>query len=213
MDIRAFIIQKVKDEGSHTAVSRKTGVSQGTITKIYHGDTRPEDGTIIKIAKAYGIPIGEFIQGITIPISGSDKAVSIFSEGTPALKSIRMIPIISKAQAGEGGFWEDCYPVGHGLESIECPAQIIDPNAFAFLVEGDSMDPRYKHGERVIIDTTKEVANNDDVIVKLADGQVMAKRYRRINGTILLESYNQTVHPIIVNASDIVCCFKIVCRI
>lgn len=62
MKIKEFIEMKVKESGTQTAVSRKTGVSQGTIAKICSGDTNPEIGTIYKIAAAYGINPATFIQ-------------------------------------------------------------------------------------------------------------------------------------------------------
>lgn len=60
MKIADFIKQKVVEEGTQTAVSRRTGVSQGTITKILSGDTSPELATMLKIANSYGVPIYTF---------------------------------------------------------------------------------------------------------------------------------------------------------
>jgi len=57
-----FIKKKVIDAGSQTAVARKTGVSQGTIAKIISGDSKPELGTIKKIADAYGLPLSFFTE-------------------------------------------------------------------------------------------------------------------------------------------------------
>ena len=75
------------------------------------------------------------------------------------------------------------------------------------------MIPRYYPGETVIVDTTKEVVNNDDVVVRLSDGRVMVKRYRRTNGTVLLESYNPAEDPIVVSPEEIKRCYKVVCRV
>jgi phage repressor protein C with HTH and peptisase S24 domain len=125
----------------------------------------------------------------------------------------RRIPVISMAQAGDNGFWEDAYEIGQGMEQIECPAQITDPKAIAFRIEGASMEPRYFPGENVVIDTTKEVMNNDDVVVKLRDGRVMVKIYKKVNGNILLESYNRSHDTIITTSEDLVRCYKVVCRI
>ena len=62
MYMRLFIIKKVEEAGSQTVVARKTGVSQGTSAKICNGDTTPELGTIHKIAKAYNLPLGYFLE-------------------------------------------------------------------------------------------------------------------------------------------------------
>lgn len=70
MKIIDFLNKKVLEAGTQTAVSRKTGVSQGTITKILNGDTNPELATIAKIAAAYGISLIEFDE---ISASGDKK--------------------------------------------------------------------------------------------------------------------------------------------
>ena len=141
--------------------------------------------------------------------------VTTYSDGSPiiantVIKPARTIPVITKAQGGDYTYWEDCYPVGEGLDRIDCPADITDPHAFAFLVEGDSMHPYAKHGNKVIVDTTKTPINNDEVVVKLADGRVMVKIYKKIDSYILLQSYNSSVEPIPVKPEDLLCCFVVV---
>ena len=163
---------------------------------------------VIERMRQMGIAVGPKLEANhTKPTS------DVQAEITNIMLSHRTIPVISYAQAGDSGFWEDAYPVGEGMERIDCPAQITDPNAFAFRVEGTSMVPRYYQGETVIVDTSKEVINNDDVVVKLKDGRVMVKRYRKTNGTVLLESYNPTEDLIIAKPEEIRCCYKVVCRI
>ncbi len=73
------------------------------------------------------------------------------------------------------------------------------------------MYPRYMNGEYVIVDTTKQVCPNDDVVVKLHDGAVMVKRFRKINGLTLLDSWNTAYEPIPVLDGDMLYCYKVVC--
>lgn len=169
-------------------------VSTGHLNEYENGKTEMSGEKLISVCRKLGIDFG------------------IEPEGLPVSKSTRTIPIISKTQAGDYGYWEDCYPVGAGIGREECPADITDPHAFAFLVEGDSMYPCCKHGNRVIVDTTREVHNGDEVVVKLTNGKVMVKVYKRHNGIILLESYNQAIQETIpVKPEDIECCFVVVC--
>jgi transcriptional regulator with XRE-family HTH domain len=62
MRIISFLENKIAEAGSQTAVSRKTGVSQGTLSKIILGDTKPTLETIQKIATAYNLPVSTFID-------------------------------------------------------------------------------------------------------------------------------------------------------
>ena len=98
------------------------------------------------------------------------------------------------------------------MERIPCPNNVTDPNAFAVKIEGDSMYPRYMQGEIVVVDTTKTVINGDDVVVKLHNGAVMVKRYKMMRDMVFLESYNPACDSIPILDGDMLCCFKVVCR-
>jgi phage repressor protein C with HTH and peptisase S24 domain len=70
---------------------------------------------------------------------------------------------------------------------------VTDLNAFAVIVEGDSMEPEVKAGDRVVIAPGLEPRNGDTVLVKLKDGRVMLKKFHRVDpsgGTIRLLSDN-----------------------
>jgi phage repressor protein C with HTH and peptisase S24 domain len=62
-------------------------------------------------------------------------------------------------------------------------------------VQGDSMLPLYRHGDILVVQPEAPVRNGDRVVVKTADGEVMAKILRRRNErTIELVSLNPE-HP------------------
>lgn len=175
--------------------------------------TLDQASRVINISKTYVSEIerGDKTNISPVVIAAIDKFIEQASViGTPVSKPTRTIPVISKVQAGENGYWDDCYPVGEGSMRIDCPPNLLDPNAFAVQVEGDSMHPRFMHGEFVIVDTSKPVSNGNDVVVKLNDGSVMIKKLRKYNGTTVLESWNSAYEPIQVDDKDIVCCYKVV---
>ena len=108
-----FIKEKVKEAGSQTGVARKTGVSQGTITKICNGDTNPELGTIYKIAQAYGLNPAVFLQQQAIqvcdpqptyqPITADEQAILEMLKGDPDLarRARRFVQFEKSADASE----------------------------------------------------------------------------------------------------------------
>ncbi|MBV5338136.1 MAG: helix-turn-helix transcriptional regulator [Deltaproteobacteria bacterium] len=238
--VRELLQAEVSKFNSVNKVSIKTGLTNNTIGKYLEGISEPQQETLEKLSEYFKKPVA-WLRGETddesVKISVGSLASrlgvdpkevmarlnAIISSETPDTASFtgyvssahqtRKIPVVSIAQAGANGFWEDAYELGSGMEMIDCPPQITDPAAIAFKVEGDSMIPRYYPGETVIIDTTKDVMNGNDVIVKLRDGQVMIKQYRRTNGTIILESYNKSEEMIIVSEQDIERCYKVVCRL
>jgi len=51
---------------------------------------------------------------------------------------------------------------------------------FALEISGDSMRPVYRDGDRIIVQPTSEPRRGDRVVVKTADGEVMAKEVARV---------------------------------
>ena len=89
------------------------------------------------------------------------------------------IPVIGFAQAGDNGYFDDAgYPTGSGWEEIVFP-DIGDPNAYALMVSGDSMEPLYRDGDRIIISPVANIRGGDRVIVKTGKGEIMAKELVR----------------------------------
>ena len=101
------------------------------------------------------------------------------------------IPVIGFAQAGDNGYFDDAgYPTGSGWEEIVFP-DIGDPNAYALMVSGDSMEPLYRDGDRIIVSPVANIRSGDRVVVKTSEGEVMAKELiRRTAQRIELRSIN-----------------------
>jgi phage repressor protein C with HTH and peptisase S24 domain len=208
--------------GSKAEAARKLKTNATSVGYYLEGNREPTLKMLAMIANEVGKSPSE-LMGINGTLSATEApdtfaatamvtGSTVTVQGGQVTASGRTIPVISFAQGGDFNYWTDAYPVGQGMDRLACPPQITDPNAFAFRVEGDSMVPRYFPGEVVVVDTTKDVINNDDVVVRLSDGRVMLKRFRRTNGTILLESYNQAHESIVIGSEEIRKCYKVVCR-
>ncbi len=105
------------------------------------------------------------------------------------------VPLVGFAQAGAGGFFDDAgFPVGHGFDLIELPAQSTAAS-YALKVQGDSMLPLYRDGDVLIVEPGARVHKGDRVVVKTLAGEVMAKvMSRRTERSVLLMSLNPD-HP------------------
>jgi phage repressor protein C with HTH and peptisase S24 domain len=103
----------------------------------------------------------------------------------------RGVPVVGMAQLGDNEFWADVeYPVGHGDGFVDVPTK--DREAYALRCVGDSMRPRIKDREFVVIEPNHEIEPGDEVLVKAKDGRVMVKEflYKRA-GRIHLISVNE----------------------
>ncbi len=103
----------------------------------------------------------------------------------------KQLPLLGFAQAGKGGFFDDSgFPVGNGWEEIEVPG-VTDATAYALEITGDSMMPVYREGDTIIVSPGATVRKGDRVVVRTADGQVMAKIMQRQTAkTVELASFN-----------------------
>jgi SOS-response transcriptional repressor LexA len=114
---------------------------------------------------------------------------NIPSVALPARLRAREIPVVSWAAAGKARDYQD---LATQIDET-VGTHVADPNAFAVIVEGDSMEPEYRAGDRVIVAPNLEARTGDVVLVKLKDGRVMVKKFHRTgpNGaTIRLLSEN-----------------------
>lgn len=100
-------------------------------------------------------------------------------------------PLIGFAQAGQDGFFDDAgFPVGGGWEEVRFPG-LGTESVYALEISGDSMEPAYREGDRIIVAPGAEVKPGDRVVAKTVDGEVMAKVLARKNTrTVELASLN-----------------------
>lgn len=101
------------------------------------------------------------------------------------------IPVIGLAQAGNDGFFDDSgYPVGEGWDEVRMPGK-IDEKVYALQIQGDSMWPVFRNGDRILVSPDQSIRKGDRVVVKTRDGEIMAKELARRSGSrIELKSLN-----------------------
>ena len=158
-----------------SGLARKAGLDATTFnpSKRRSGDGRsrwPSTESIAKILDATGASLDEFVQLVR------RRGAAL---GGAAFPSSRPLPLLGFAQAGAGGFFDDGgFPAGQGWDEVPAPA-LADENAYVLKVTGDSMMPLYRHGDKIVVSPTAQVRKGDRVVVKTADGEVMAKILRR----------------------------------
>lgn len=121
-----------------------------------------------------------------------------------AVKKMALLPLVGEVQGGDDGYLEELqYPVGHGEGFVEYPTN--DPNAYALRVRGDSMHPRYRAGEFVIVEPNIEPQQGDDVVVRCTNGRKMLKQLNwQRDGEVQLLSINNGYAPITLQNSEVV---------
>jgi phage repressor protein C with HTH and peptisase S24 domain len=124
-------------------------------------------------------------------------------EEAPVLKQNRLVPVVGEVKGGDDGFLEELqYPVGHGEGSVDYPTS--DSLAYALRVRGDSMHPRYRAGEFIVVTPSIVAQPSDDVVVALKDGRKLLKVLNWIqDGEIQLLSVNNHFGPLTLQLAEV----------
>ena len=147
----------------------------------------PSTESLTQVLDATRISLGEF-------------AALAEDEAPPAT-----IPLLGLAQAGADGFFDDAgLPTGEGWDETELPR--LSDGLFSLRINGDSMTPLYREGDRVIVDqTATDVRKGDRVVVRTAGGETVAKELLALTArTVTLGSINPAYPPRILPRREVV---------
>jgi phage repressor protein C with HTH and peptisase S24 domain len=134
----------------------------------------PSTESVAKVLGVSGIGFTEF---------------AAMAEGAQARN--RGVPLLGFAQAGAAGYFDDAgFPVGQGWDEVEFPG-VGREGVYALEVSGDSMEPVYREGDRIVVAPDVQPRRGDRVVVKTTEGEVMAKELVRLTAkTVELRSLN-----------------------
>jgi len=152
----------------------------------------PSTESIAKVLEATGEGFDSFLSGSGAFLQLNDS------------QRHRTVPLLGLAQAGSGGFFDSAgFPAGQGWDEIALPTP-EQGGIYALEVHGDSMEPLYREGDRIVVSPTEQVRRGDRVVVKTREGEVMAKILARQTGRqIELHSLNPAYEPRIFELSEI----------
>lgn len=175
-----------------TELARLTKIHQPTLHRLLAGEVKdPKYINLKQLADYFGVVVSDL----------AEKDLS----STPTNHKIHFnsVPIVGNAQLGDGGFWTEMeYPVGVGDGYIYWPT--TDKDAYALKCKGDSMTPRIKNGEYVVVEPNYRYVAGDEVLVITTDNRVMVKTYLYTrDGVVSFISINEEHPPIKINESDI----------
>lgn len=171
-------------------LANEIGSDVGNLSRVERGMQGYSDQIISKIAGALNVPraalFAENEQQLDVMLSSDDKLLLFELKKTPAvfdenvsqaITGVRPIPVISAVQAGQLKDMENPYSPGDGY-SIEYTDQKLSRWAFALEVEGESMMPIFKPGDRLIVDPDLAPQPGDYVIARNGSDQATFKKYR-----------------------------------
>ena len=184
---------------SPSGLAKLAGLDPTTFNKskrLSDGKLRwPSTESIAKALAATGATIDEFVALMN-------------SKGRGRVK---LVPLIGMAKAGARGFFDDAgFPAGSGWDEIGFP-DLADEHAYALEVNGHSMLPVYRDGDRIVVSPAASVRRGDRVVVKTHAGEVMAKQLARMTAQrIELKSLNPEYEDRVFAMSEIAFMHRII---
>ena len=158
-------------------LAKIAGISSGQISLLENDERKITQDSFDKVIYALGISEKDFF--------GSDLSWATIPDRFP-----RPIPVISWVHAGEFAAASDRWPVGVSGEGDPVfSSKKVGPYAFALWVEGDSMEPRFMRGDRIIVDPEIKCDNESPCVVWV-NGDVSLKFFKETESEIILTSMN-----------------------
>ncbi|MCK0554493.1 helix-turn-helix domain-containing protein [Pantoea ananatis] len=147
-------------------LAERVGTSQQAIEQLENGKTkRPR--YLPELAKALGCEIDWLITG-----------TKLGTNVVPAELGSKRIPILSYVQAGLWTESQEYRSYDGGMSYLLVDDDLSD-NAFALIIEGDSMAPKFNAGDKIIVDPEVYPVPGDFVVA--LDGvknQTVFKKFR-----------------------------------
>ena len=192
--------------GAIDAVAERYGFSASGLAKKAGLD--PTSFNPSKRLGPDGRPRWPTMESINRVLDASSASVEEFMELLTARRGapprLKQIPLLGLAKAGKGGFFDDGgFPAGNGWEEIEVPG-VTDAQAYALEITSDSMMPVYREGDIIVVSPSATIRKGDRVVVRTADGQVMAKVMQRQTAkTLELASFNVAHETKVLDMKDV----------
>ena len=156
-------------------IAKVTGVTSSAVTQWKDGPTKSlKTAPATKLAAATGFNAMWIATG-TGPVKSDTAGFDV--NARPVLEGMRAYPVISKIQAGLVKEAVCPYEPGDGF-AIEFGEDDASSWAFYFEIEGDSMLPEFRPGDRVLIDPEVPPRPGDFVAARNSKQEATFKKYR-----------------------------------
>ena len=151
------------------------------VSKWERGTTLPSALQLVELCRLYRIR----------------DVVKTFGEKIELRRRVRYLPLYQLAvSAGTGELLD-----GTDYDEVEVGDEVSADADFGVRIAGDSMEPRFVHGQIVWVHR-QETLRSGEIGIFLYNGSGFCKRLERVGGRVSLVSLNPRYEPIRVTAAD-----------
>lgn len=176
-------------------VAKKAGMSSSYLSQIETNQFSgtPSEDMLLRISKALSLSEEETNKVLDIAAleKTPDRIKQKLESNIQEVSETRSIPIFDSVTAGDGG----CIAYDTPIAYIDIPVLHNGHKIVGFKVQGNSMEPRLKEGDYVIVQKGTDVNDGDVGVFVYGDNELMVKKYKEKNNRVFLESLNVYEHP------------------
>ena len=163
-------------KATRSDLAKAIGRSPQAVGQVINGTTKALTAENNSLAAIYlGVNPHWLATGEGTMLPAGDRAEP--SNVVPAAIGTRRVPLISYVQAGCWTEATDPATVGDGFEYLLTDLE-LSGSAFALQIEGESMLPQFKPGDRVIVDPEIYPQPGDFVVAMNGGHEATFKKYR-----------------------------------
>lgn len=125
--------------------------------------------------------------------------------GQPCPAPKNMIPLMGLAKAGRDGYFDaQGGPIlSDDWDAVEFPFA-LNQQVYALEVSGESMEPVYRDGNKLIVAPDAEIRKFDRVVVRTVKGEIMVKELIHKSACLLeLKSLNPKCEDVVLKMSEV----------
>ncbi len=165
------------------------GVALRSVQSWEMGETMPHPAKALKVSATFNRPVAWFF--------GDDASIPrLLAAQLRAESKAQPVPVIGWAAAGQGGVFVDLSAKVDEYLNTDC----MDLHAYAVIIEGDSMTPEFRAGDRVVFMPNEQPKNGDVVLARLEEGGDLFFKLYHTSGSngemVRLTSYNPIYPPL-----------------
>lgn len=176
------------------AAARRSNLDRSTIRKLIDREGGARGDTIIKLARGLETSPEWLLNGV-----GPEETAARASEAAPYVpqqaqrqSQRRQLPVFGQAAGAVAG---QLTMTNEAIEYVVAPAALENVrDAYALIVTGSSMEPRYSAGDVIYINPNRPPKPGDHVVIQeaLHGGTVVSiKRFEKVtDGYIVTTQYN-----------------------
>ncbi len=212
--VTAHIGEKIKRLRSFRGMTcaelaEAVGCTRPYLSAVENGRYPASTRILEKLQKALDIDPSYFYNSEASGLNENKASSPVLSPYTksPAESSLdagptRVIPFVTLSKKGKTNISFEDFPSSN-TDTIECPGDILDTNAFAIRFDVDSMAPLIPKGSMMIIAPNLPLKENRPALVKLKNEEILCRLYQAEGSQVVLSPFNHNYKVLIKEALEV----------